>query len=65
MIIFIVIVCVQPEVLSDDVRSLRAERFGLPALHVVTLGITFPVAVLATIEALAGFLGSDVGAGWS
>ena len=65
MIIFIVIICIHPEVLSDDVRSVGAERFGLLSLHVVALGITFPVAVFATIEALAGLLGGDVGAGWS
>ena len=60
MIIFIVIICVHPVVLSDDVRSVRAERFGLPALHVVALGITFPVAVFATVKALACLLADDV-----
>ena len=65
MIMFMVIFRIQQEVLGDDIRSVGAERFGLLALHVVTLGIAFPVAILATIVALAGFLGGDVGAGCS
>ena len=57
MIIFVVIVRVQPKVLDDDVRSVRTKRFSISALHVVTLGIIFLVTVLATVEVLAGFLG--------
>ena len=44
---------------DDHLEGRKVVRIEVPE-HVARL-----VAVLSTIEALAGFLGGDVGAGWS